>query len=55
MRKIAQITYALRVALEWIVLVLTVLIAVAIMLLASVLYWIHIVRSTVARGAVGQR
>ena len=34
----AKITYALRVALEWIALVLTVLIAIAIMLLASVLY-----------------
>ena len=35
---LAKITYALRVALEWTALVLTVLIAVAIMLLASVLY-----------------
>jgi hypothetical protein len=35
---LAQITYALRVALEWIALVLTVLIAIAIMFLASVLY-----------------
>jgi hypothetical protein len=34
----AQIIYALEVALEWIVLVLTVLIAIAIMFLASVLY-----------------
>jgi hypothetical protein len=34
----AQITYALVVILEWIVLVLTVLIAIAIMLLACVLY-----------------
>jgi hypothetical protein len=34
----AQITYALEVALEWIALVLTVLIAVGAMLVATVLY-----------------
>jgi hypothetical protein len=33
-----RITYALEVALEWLVLVLTVLSAIALMLLASVLY-----------------
>ena len=34
----AQIIYALEVALEWIALVLTVLIAIAVMLLACLLY-----------------